>query len=91
MQKNTPLKNSSLLSSEVDDEMILYNGAFEVVHVLNATAKLVWELCDAQHNPEDMARIVRKRFLIQPDRDVLADVVSTLAVFSEKGLLQNSE
>jgi hypothetical protein len=91
MHNNYPLQNMDLLTSEVDDELILYNSTFEVLHVLNPTAKLVWELCDAQHSPEEMAMIMRERFLIQPERDVLADVMNTLAVFTEKGLLQNTE
>jgi len=51
----------------------------------------VWHLCDAQHTPGDMAQVLRTRFAIPLDRDALADVAETLAVFSSKGLLQSPE
>ena len=91
MQTNCPHQNTNLLVSEVDDELILHSGAMEVLHVLNPTARLVWDLCDAQHSPEDIAESMRSRFSIPQDHDVLADVMETLRVFSERGLLQKPE
>ena len=84
-----PLRRTDLQASDVVDELILYDEAGRAVHVLNPTARLVWDLCDAQHTSEDMAQALRARFAIPPDRDVLADVTGTLAVFSAKALLQS--
>ena len=83
-----PTKRDDLLISEIGGDLILYNTADEAVHVLNPTARVVWELCDAQHTADDMAQALRASFDIPPDRDVLADVAETLAAFSTKGLLR---
>jgi len=86
-----PLHRSDLVAREIEDELVLFDAADEIVHVLNATARLVWHLCDAQHTPDDMAQVLRTHFAIPLDCDVLADVTETLAVFSTKGLLQDPE
>ncbi len=84
MQKNLPHQNIDLLPSEVADELILYSGTMEVLHVLNPTARFVWDLCDAQHSPADIAKCMHSRFSIPQDHDVWADVMETLRVFSER-------
>ena len=86
-----PLQASDLLASELEGELVLFNSAEEVVHVLNPTAKLVWDLCDGQHTTDDIAQALRAHYAIPPDRDVLADVTETLGVFSAKGLLRSPE
>ena len=89
MTPSCPLHRSDLLASQLENELVLFDEAEEVVHVLNTTAKLVWELCDAHHTIDDMAQALRAQFAIPSDRDVLADVTETLALFSAKGLLQS--
>lgn len=89
MTASCPLHRSDLLASELEHELVLFDEADEVVHVLNTTAKLVWELCDARHTIDDIAQALRAQFAIPSDRDVLADVTETLALFSAKGLLQS--
>ena len=86
-----PVHRTDLVASELEDELILFNEAKEVVHVLNTTARVVWDLCDAQHTIEDMAHALRAQFAIPSEHDVLADVTETLALFSAKGLLRNPE
>ena len=86
-----PLHRTDLLTNETEGELVLFDAADEVVHILNPTARLVWDLCDAQHTPDDMAQVLRAHFAIPLDRDVLADVEETLAVFSAKGMLGSPE
>ncbi len=87
MSHNHPLKRADLIVADVHEQSIIYNSQKELIHVLNATAKVVWEMCDGQHTAEDMADRIRQSFAVPAERDILADVHGVLAVFVEKDLL----
>ena len=70
-------------------EWVLYDPGSRKVHVLNATAALVWELCDGEHDAVAMARALRQTVADPPDDDtVREDVADALATFRDEGLLR---
>jgi hypothetical protein len=73
--------------SDEPDEVVLCDPNAEVIHVLNPTANLIWDLCDGQHSLAEIEQAVRKAFAVPPERDVLADIREALASFGEKALL----
>ena len=83
-----PQRRDDLIVDESDNELIMLDGEAEAIHVLNPTAKHVWDLCDSQHTAEDIEQLLRKRFSVPPERDVLTDVIETLNTFQNNGLLQ---
>jgi hypothetical protein len=57
------------------------------VHVLNPTARFIWERCDGRHSAADIARALQASYALAPEHDVEADVQRTLALLTAKELL----
>lgn len=83
---NVPRNAKPVKATCVEDEMlpdgslVLYNGCRKQVLTLNATAALVWECCDGDHDTDAMIAEVRDVFpaAAGAERDV-CDVLETLA------------
>ena len=61
------LRRSDLITSAVDEEIVVLDRAAGYVHQLNATASQIWRACDGRHSVEDIAAQVTQRFDIAPD------------------------
>jgi hypothetical protein len=70
------------------EETFLYRAETEAIHVLNPTARLIWELCDGEHTLADIEQALRTSFDIPAERNVIADIRQTLELFASKGLLR---
>lgn len=84
-----PVRKMDILAKDLDGETLLYDDTEEAIHVLNPTAKLVWELCDGEHTVEDIERKIRESFSVAEDYDVMRDIQRTMETFIAKGLLLN--
>jgi hypothetical protein len=91
MHASNPIRKPDILLQEAGEETLLYSPEGRAVHVLNPTARMIWERCDGQHSADDIARELRASFAVPPEHDVGADVQRTLEVFAEKGLLQQTD
>jgi hypothetical protein len=87
MNTTKPLRNPDITLQDIGNEVVLYSATADAVHVLNPTAKLIWELCDGQHTLANIEQVLRANFAIPPDQDVMADIRQTLETFAAKGLL----
>ena len=83
-----PNRNTNLIMKNLGDETILYDPAQKAVHVLNPTAQIVWELCDGEHNIDDMEQALRSKFSVPADHDVKADILQTLETFAAKHMIE---
>jgi hypothetical protein len=63
-----------VLRDEDDDGALLFNPDTNQVLVLNATAVLVWKLCDGRNEAAAIASAVKAEFEAAPDANVNADV-----------------
>ncbi|MCC7210599.1 MAG: PqqD family protein [Candidatus Brocadia sp.] len=93
LQDNTiksvkPLRKPDIAIHHVDNEAILYRNGERTLHVLNPTARLVWELCDGTHTVEDMERSIRASFSVADGCDVARDIRQTIDDFARKGVLE---
>jgi hypothetical protein len=84
-----PIRRSDIIAQDMGDETLLYSAKDRIIHILNPTARRIWELCDGAHTVEDMAKALRASFSIAPEREVLGDIQRTLEVLAEKELLQD--
>ncbi len=82
-----PTRKSDVRVKIVGGESVLYRKNEKAVHVLNATAKLIWELCDGKHSEADIEKEIRVSFSVPEGHDVAADVRRTLDTFVAKELL----
>ena len=77
----------SLREYEMDEELALHEPWREVVHILNYSARVVWQLCDGSRNADEIANELAAIYGLQPVV-VEEDVRDILAEFCEAGLLR---
>lgn len=64
---------------EVEDGLVVYDSASDRVHYLNASAALVFSLCDGQRTAADIDRLVRSAWPGEPTAvDVVTDCLERL-------------
>ena len=80
-----PLTVARLEVNEVRDGLIVYDATRDRVHYLNATASVVFTLCDGEHPADAMADELATLFGVDPPH---AEVADCLANFAAEGLLQ---
>jgi len=82
-----PRRMPDITASDLDDELVLYNLRTDQVHVLNATAAAIWELCDGSMTAEEIAAVLADACSV-PLARVQPDVQNMLAEFYEAGLIE---
>ena len=76
-----PLRRDGYLMQELDDEIVLFDPNKTHALCLNATASLIWGLCDGANTVGEMVQLLRDAF---PDaEDVAADVREALELFAK--------
>lgn len=82
-----PRARTSVALAELDGEAVVLDEDHEVVHVLNATATLVWSRCDGSASLADI--ISNLATSLRADRQAVHDdVVEVVRLFARHGLLQ---
>ncbi len=75
----------------IEDEFVLYDSASEDVHMLNATAGKVFQMCDGSHTPEEIAEALVEFFDEAEYATVCEDVKQILNTFQVKKLVTQVE
>lgn len=83
-----PRQSADFTQQQIADETLLVDADGKAVHVLNPTAFAIWQRCDGQHTPADIAAALREAFAVSDNTDLAADVQQTLALLREKNLIQ---
>jgi hypothetical protein len=83
-----PVHKPGITVKEMGEEMFLYNADDKAIHILNPTAQLIWELCDGEHTIVDMEQAIRANFSVSDEHNITKDILRTLDIFADKGLLQ---
>ena len=90
MNTAKPVRKQGLIVQDIGRETLLYSAEGKVIHVLNPTAKLVWELCDGTHTIEDMEREIRMNFSTSKEHNVVEDIKRTLDLFVSKEIIDKT-
>jgi hypothetical protein len=88
MNATKPVRKTDIVVEDLGNETLLYNAEGKAIHVLNPAAKLIWELCDGQHNMAEMEAVMRASFSIADEEDLAADIERTIDALAAKGLLR---
>lgn len=88
MNPTNLVQKPDIIFKEIGGETLLYSADEKAVHVLNATARTLWELCDGEHALEDMERAIRAQFSVADEQDVSGDIQRALEALADKGLLE---
>jgi hypothetical protein len=76
-----------IAAKQVGTELILYDSANRDLHVLNATAAKVFQLCDGSHTPEEIAEALLESFDGVERAQAYEDVKRTLDILEAKHLV----
>ncbi|HEU4915163.1 MAG TPA: PqqD family protein [Acidimicrobiia bacterium] len=82
----TPLRRGEVFQQTGQTGTAVYEAESDGLHVLNASAFAIWELCDGQTTLQEMAAAIAE--LTGLEIDVAAtEVAATIEVLSQLGLV----
>ena len=84
--ENKPVAKSYTVR-EIGSELLLYDPESDEVHILNATARLVYELHQKGNTAGQIAEVLRSRFVLGDDANVIGDVEECLDDLRKKGII----
>ena len=76
-----------IIAKDMDSELMLYETEKDSVHLLNPTARLVYDLYKKGMNPTEIKQKMREKFQVDSDQDLHADVMRCLEELRSKQLL----
>ena len=83
-----PQAREDVVLRRLEDEWVLYDPASQLMHVLNATAGVIWLHLDGTQALDELVKHTRAAFdPPAPVEVVRDDVVRTLEQFAAEGLL----
>ena len=84
-----PTRRGDVICRKLDGaETMLYDPEREAVHILNPTARLIWETCTGEHTIADIVAAIRRQYTGTEGIDVHNQVQRTLDTFAARGLLK---
>jgi Coenzyme PQQ synthesis protein D (PqqD) len=74
MTDMNPRKADSLEINEAEDGLVVYDPGHDMVHHLNPSAALIFDLCDGTRDADEIARVLAEAWSLQdaPIDDVRA-------------------
>jgi PqqD family protein of HPr-rel-A system len=84
-----PSKRADVLELDMGDGLILYNHDSTLVHHLNPSAALVWQLCDGEVSVDRLAGEIADEYGLKP-LEVLEQVSAVIAEFDALDLVEDS-
>lgn len=88
--RKIPQDDCTLLSQEVDGELVMYHCDEDVVHRLNPSGKLVWDSFDQPRTRAELAGLVAGAYGLPVD-EVRDDVDEMVDDLLEDGLIRETE
>ncbi len=80
----------NVICREIDNEMVVIRDDGLTVHVLNQTAARIWEMCNGDLGPDEIAARLCERYDVSLER-ASNDVRNALARMMEKGILKRHD
>jgi Coenzyme PQQ synthesis protein D (PqqD) len=87
VRQRRPLRREGVWLRATSDENAVYDPVTKGLHLLNETARAIWELCDGDTTPDEMVRAICEVSGL-PAEVVTEDVQRTLAEFEGLGILR---
>ncbi|MBI5185975.1 MAG: PqqD family protein [Nitrospinae bacterium] len=87
MDKLNFRKRDGMIVKDMGEETVLYDQEANQVHSLNATAALIYNLCDGYRGLGDIVGEMLSRFNID-EKTARRDVERILSELKEKGILR---
>lgn len=74
-----PRARADCLSREFGDEVLVYDLRRDVCHCLNSTAAATWKLCDGNHSPLQIAKMLSRQLSAHTNESVVLLALNQLA------------
>jgi len=84
-----PSRRTEFEERVVEGEMVVMDKESEQIHQLNQTASFIWQLCDGDHDRQQIAEKLAAAFEVDVET-AAQDVTDTLIKLEEIGLLVSS-
>jgi PqqD family protein of HPr-rel-A system len=84
-----PARSGDVLELDMGDGLILYNHDSSLVHHLNPSAALVWQLCDGRASVTQLATEISQEYGLG-DGEVLEQVSAVIAEFDALDLVADT-
>jgi Coenzyme PQQ synthesis protein D (PqqD) len=84
-----PRKSAEVLELDMGDGLILYNHDGDLVHHLNPSAGIIWQLCDGEVTVEELGREIAEEYGLDPET-LQRQVATVIAEFDTLGLVENA-
>jgi PqqD family protein of HPr-rel-A system len=84
-----PRKRSDVLELDMGDGFILYNHDSSLVHHLNPTAAVVWQVLDGEATVERLAEEIADEYGLPVD-NVQMQIISLIAELDAMGLVEDA-
>ncbi len=88
-QDYRPSKVAEVLELDMGDGLILYNHDSSLVHHLNPSAALVWQLCDGEATVGQLALDIAEEYELEAS-EVQEQVASVIAEFDALDLVEDT-
>lgn len=88
--RRLPIRRTDVLLMDEDTRSVLVDPEAGTSHVLNPTARAIWELCDGTTTLDELVGAICEVFSV-PHRDALRDVAAVLGRFEDAGLVKWSD
>jgi PqqD family protein of HPr-rel-A system len=89
MTRTTPTQRGQAWVQREEDRTAVFNPETGMLHALNPSALAIWELCDGQTTPEEMADAISEITGLDPVAS-LGDVEKTLDDLEAAGLVSKT-
>lgn len=76
-----------LILEPIDDELLLFHPGQTKIIYCNATASLVWQLCDGQRTVQEIIELLQTAYP-EARNKIVTDVQATLRQFAQQGALE---
>ena len=82
-----PIRKEGVSIYSLGKEWFLHDKNDGNVHVINGTARFIWELCDGCNTLEEIESAIKVSYEIRPDGDLANIIKDILHQFWQLGLL----
>lgn len=84
-------RRSEIVRREVGNEVLLFDPRDDSLHVLNATAAVLWERLDGVRSLAELTAHLRDSFAVDAEADVEADVRRIVRELRQRDLVIEAE
>lgn len=85
-----PLRRGEIIQSETTEGWTIYESSTDSLHLLNASAKAIWDLCDGATTPSEMAGAISEVTGVPVD-EARGDVDAALSQLRILGLIAEND